>query len=77
MTMPSMQLMALDHFPERRGLASSCQSVIHTGANVLTAAVLAPLLWDSTLALASGMAGSLLLGAAVFALAPRKPRPEA
>ena len=75
MVMPALQLMALDHFPERRGLASSCQSVIHTGTNVLTAAILAPLLWHGTLALAGGMAASLILGAAIFALVPRMPRP--
>ncbi|MBL8490574.1 MAG: multidrug effflux MFS transporter [Rhodocyclaceae bacterium] len=75
MTMPALQLMALDHFPERRGLASSCQSVVHTGTNVLTAAVLAPLLWGSTLDLALGMGASLALGILAFALSEPRSRP--
>jgi len=69
MAMPSMQLLALDLFPEKRGLASSCQGVVQTATNALTAAVLAPLLWASPLTLASGMAGFLALGLIVFAIA--------
>ena len=65
---PSLQLMALDLFPEKRGLASSCQSTMQTGSNALTAALLVPLLWDSTLNLAYGMAGFLLLGLGCFAI---------
>lgn len=69
LAMPSMQLLALDLFPEKRGLASSCQGVAHTGTNALTAAVLAPLLWATPLTLAGGMAGFLALGLLVFAIA--------
>ena len=72
--MPSMQLLALDLFPEKRGLASSCLSVTQTSTNVLTAAVLAPLLWATPLTLASGMAGFLVLGLVTFAIALRKYR---
>jgi DHA1 family bicyclomycin/chloramphenicol resistance-like MFS transporter len=68
LAMPSLQLLALDFFPERRGLASSCMGVIHTGINALAAALLIPLLWDSTVSLAGGMLGMLLLGAAAFAI---------
>lgn len=69
LTMPSLQLLALDLFPEKRGLASSCQGVMQTGTNVLTAALLAPLLWTTPLTLACGMAGFLLLSVIVFAIA--------
>jgi DHA1 family bicyclomycin/chloramphenicol resistance-like MFS transporter len=69
LAMPSMQLLALDLYPEKRGLASSCQAVVQTGANVLTAAVLAPLLWTSPLTLACGMAGFFTLGLVIFLIA--------
>ena len=68
MTMPSLQILALDLFPEKRGLAASCQSTLQNGVNTLAAAFLVPLLWDSTLTLALGMATFLLLGLASFAL---------
>lgn len=70
--MPSMQLLALDLYPEKRGLASSCQGVTMTGVNVLTAALIAPLLWDTTMHLALGMAAFLVLGLIVFTIAMRK-----
>ncbi len=76
MAMPSMQLLALDLFPEKRGMASSCQGVVTTTTNVLTAAVLAPLLWGSPLTLAFGMAGFLALGLIVFVIALRKVQAE-
>ena len=69
--MPSLTLFALDPFPQQRGLAASCQTFFQAAANGLTAAVIAPLLWDSTFSLALGMAGSLLLGS-LAALAYRR-----
>ena len=69
LTMPSMQLLALDLYPEKRGLASSCMGVVQTGANALTAAVLAPLLWTSPLTLACGMAGFFTFGLCIFLIA--------
>ena len=69
LAMPSMQLLALDLFPENRGLASSCQGVTQTATNALTAAVLAPLLWATPLSLAFGMAGFLSLSLIVFIIA--------
>jgi len=69
LAVPSLQLLALDLFPERRGLASSCQGVVQTGTNAITAALLAPLLWSTPLMLACGMAGFLLLGMLIFAIA--------
>lgn len=74
MAMPSMQLLALDLFPEKRGLASSCLSVTQSSTNVLTAAVLAPLLWASPLTLAFGMTVFLALGLVLFVVAMRKYR---
>lgn len=74
LAMPSLSLRILDLFPERRGLISSCQGVTQTGVNAITAAVLAPLAWGSTVTLALAMAGFLLLGLAAFALRPRVSR---
>jgi DHA1 family bicyclomycin/chloramphenicol resistance-like MFS transporter len=62
LAMPSLTLFALDPFPQQRGLAASCQTFFQSAANGLTAALLAPLLWDSTFTLALGMAACLLLG---------------
>ncbi len=72
--MPSMQLLSLDLFPEKRGLASSCLSVTQTSVNVFTAAVLVPLLWGSPLTLALGMAAFLVLGLVSFMVAVKHHR---
>ena len=75
LAMPSMQLLALDLVPERRGLASSCLGVAQTTSNALAAAVIVPLLWNNTLHLALGMAGCL--GAGLFTyLMSRRHLPE-
>lgn len=66
LAMPSLTLLALDLFPARRGLASSCQSFLQVGINSLTAGALAPLLWGSTLTLAGGMAAFVALGGLAF-----------
>lgn len=63
LAMPCLTLLALDLFPEQRGLAASCQAFLQSGFNVLVAGVIAPALWGSTLSLAFGMSGLLLLGA--------------
>ena len=60
--MPNLTLLALDPFPEQRGLAASCQTFFQSGFNSLAAAVIAPALWGSTLSLALGMTGLMLLG---------------
>lgn len=64
LAMPTLTLLALDRFPDRRGMASSCQSFIQTGINALYASLLVPLLWGSVLTLAFGMAGLAALAAA-------------
>lgn len=65
LAMPSLGILALDLFPLRRGMASSCQSFLQVGVNALTAGLLAPLLWHSPLSLALGMSAfaALALGA--------------
>ncbi len=67
LTMPSLQIQALDLFPEKRGLAASCQATVLNGISTITAALIVPLIWDSTLTLAYGMAGFLILGLSSFA----------
>lgn len=68
LAMPSLTLFALDPFPAQRGLAASCQTFFQSGFNSLSAALIAPALWASTLTMALGMAGLLLVGgmAALF-----------
>lgn len=75
LSMPNLQLLVLDLFPERRGLTSSTMSAISTLVGALSTALLVPLLWDSTLGLSLGMAGFLMLGVISFALA--RPSDEA
>lgn len=72
LAMPSLQLMALDLFPDRRGLASSCQGVVQTAVGALTAGLLAPLLWGNPLHLALGQAGFLAAGFLAFAASLRR-----
>ncbi|MEO8411100.1 MAG: Bcr/CflA family drug resistance efflux transporter, partial [Propionivibrio sp.] len=62
LAMPCLTLLALDAFPLQRGLASSCQMFLQSAMNSVVAGLLAPALWDSTLTLAFGMTGLLLLG---------------
>lgn len=64
LAMPCLTLLALDPFPAQRGLAASCQAFLQAGFNALVAGLIAPALWGSTLLLACGMGGLLLLGAA-------------
>ncbi|ODV44247.1 multidrug transporter CflA [Cupriavidus sp. UYMMa02A] len=70
-TQPSLQLLALDCFPERRGLASSGYVTGQQFGNFLTAALLVPLLLDSTVKMALCMAGLQLLGLTMFVAAQR------
>ena len=68
LAMPALSLMALDRFPLRRGLASSCQGFLQMGLNATVAGVLAPLVWSSTLGLAGGAASLTLAGGLLFVL---------
>jgi DHA1 family bicyclomycin/chloramphenicol resistance-like MFS transporter len=62
MAMPCLTLIALDPYPEQRGLAASCQTFLQSGFNAFAAGIIAPALWGSTLTLALGMSLLLLLG---------------
>ena len=73
LAMPSLTILALDPFPEQRGLAASCQTFFQSGFNSLAAALIAPALWGSTLTLALGMASLMTLGG-IAALAHQKLR---
>lgn len=66
LAMPTLTLYALDLFPARRGLASSCQSFAQVGLNALTAGLLAPLLWGSPLTLSAGASVFVALGLLCF-----------
>jgi DHA1 family bicyclomycin/chloramphenicol resistance-like MFS transporter len=66
LSMPCLTLMALDLFPERRGLAASCQSFVQSSGNAVVTAILAPLLWGSALSLSLGMLALMSLGALAF-----------
>jgi DHA1 family bicyclomycin/chloramphenicol resistance-like MFS transporter len=74
LTMPCLQLLAMDLFPARHGMASSCQGMIQSVVNAITAGLLAPALWGSTQSLAWGMAGFLCAGGLFFALSVRANR---
>jgi MFS transporter, DHA1 family, multidrug resistance protein len=69
LTQPGLQLLALDRFPERRGLAASAYITVQQLANALSSALLVPLLLGSTLYLALGMAALQYLGLLVFFVA--------
>lgn len=63
LSMPSLTLLALDLFPQQRGLAASCQSFLQSFISSLVAGIFAPLIWGSTLTLAMGMSSLLFFGA--------------
>ncbi|MFZ3202661.1 MAG: multidrug effflux MFS transporter [Pseudomonas sp.] len=73
LTQPGLQLLALDRFPERRGLASSGFITVHQLVTALSSALLVPLLQDSTLSLALGMAALQYLALLAFWLSQRGP----
>lgn len=59
---PVVTLLALDLYPERRGMASSLQAFIGSTANGVVAGVLAPLVMHSTAALAAAALGLMAIG---------------
>jgi len=66
--MPTITLLALDLFPDNRGMAASCQSSIHTMFNVLLSSFLVPVLWHGRMELALGMLGLWVLGGCLLGL---------
>jgi DHA1 family bicyclomycin/chloramphenicol resistance-like MFS transporter len=71
LTQPSLQVMALDCFPQRRGLASSCYVTVQQFGNFLSSAMLVPILLGSTLYMAFGMAILQCFGLLMFCIATR------
>lgn len=59
--MPAIQQAALSLFPANRGLASSLQSFVQMMAFALVSGFVAPLLFDSALHLAEGLAACLVI----------------
>jgi DHA1 family bicyclomycin/chloramphenicol resistance-like MFS transporter len=77
LAMPSLTLMALDLFPDQRGLAASCQNFVQTAGNAIATALIAPLVWGSTLTLALAMAVMLAFGLGAFVVHQRPARSDA
>ncbi len=72
---PVVTLLVLDLHPKRRGMASSLQMFVGSGANGITAGVIAPFVMHSTLALSLASLGLLSIG--VFAwIAVRRRWPQ-
>jgi DHA1 family bicyclomycin/chloramphenicol resistance-like MFS transporter len=63
LAMPSITLLALDLFPQHRGLVSSTQGFLQTMLNAIVAGIVSPLLSTSPVYLAAGMFIFLSLGA--------------
>ena len=68
LAMPSITLLALDLFPQHRGLVSSMQGFVQTMLNALVAGIVSPMLSFSPIYLAVGMIGFLLLGRLTWAM---------
>ena len=66
LAMPTVSLLALDLFPTMRGLVSSAQAFVQTLLGVVSAGLVAPLLYHWPLGLALGMAAYLLVGYAAW-----------
>lgn len=62
LSMPSITLLALDLFPQHRGLVSSMQGFVQTFLNAIVAGAISPWLSASPLNLALGMAFFMLSG---------------
>ena len=77
LAMPAMTLIALDHFPDNNGLASSMQSFVQMLVFALVSGMVAPLLFDSALKLALGVAAGVGLGLVCWLLAQRGAKPQA
>ncbi len=62
LVVPILSIAALDRMPKLRGTAASGQAFMQMLLSTVTAGLIIPLIWHSTLALALGMAGYCLLG---------------
>lgn len=59
---PSVTVMVLSLFPERRGMASSLQGFVGSMGNSITAAIVAPLVMHSKILLSLAAAGMMIAG---------------
>ncbi len=69
---PVVTLLVLELHPERRGMASSLQAAIGSAANGLVAGVIAPLVMHSTVWLALGSLGLMLVGLVAWVVLIRR-----
>jgi DHA1 family bicyclomycin/chloramphenicol resistance-like MFS transporter len=67
LAMASLQVMLLDLFPTRRGMAASGMAFTQSGGNALVAGAVAPLMWHSAATMATGTLVAVTLGALLFA----------
>jgi DHA1 family bicyclomycin/chloramphenicol resistance-like MFS transporter len=74
LAMAPLQVMALDQFDQRRGMAASGMAFAQSSGNALVAGLLAPLLWHSAGSMALGALASLCAGALLFAWQVRHAR---
>lgn len=71
LNMPILAIMALDCFPQNRGLAASVQGFLQMGVNALVAGIVVPLLYHSLWHLALGMAAFFVIAYIIFRLGVR------
>lgn len=62
LVVPILSIAALDRMPKLRGTAASGQAFMQMLLSTVSAGIIIPLIWHSTLGLALGMAGYLLTG---------------
>jgi MFS transporter, DHA1 family, multidrug resistance protein len=68
---PAVTLLVLDLHPARRGMASSLQMFVGSGANAITAGVIAPFVMHSTQSLAIASTGLMAIGLTAWILVRR------
>ncbi|MEI7445708.1 MAG: multidrug effflux MFS transporter [Burkholderiales bacterium] len=73
LAMAPLQVMLLDLFAERRGMAASGMAFTTSVGNAVVAGAIAPLLWHSAAAMAAGAGACVVVAAALFAWHVRSP----
>lgn len=76
MVTPTITVMALDIFPENRGLAASFQSFVQMMVFALISGLVAPLLFESAFKLACGVLAALLLSLFCWTIGSRGNIPQ-
>jgi len=69
---PAVTLLVLDLHPQRRGMASSLQMFVGSGANALTAGVIAPWVMHSTRSMAMASISMLAIGLVAWVFVRRR-----